>query len=219
MGRVIKPTPNVAGIVSVEVYCVGRSPLLVNRMTETQLEGLRKVGGKKAKTAPRPERTRDEAEPKLYVTKDGDPYLPTENIFSCLVHAGQMVRLDGKRQMSTSKSTMLPAFLTMLDPFVPLLDPESPRRAPAWEVDMRQGRNPNGGEAVCIVRPRFDRWAFKLNVEIDTTEIAEAVIRELFEKAGSRIGLGDFRPARKGPFGRWGIDSWKVRAPLDAAAE
>jgi hypothetical protein len=188
-------------------------------MTETQLEGLRKPGGKKAKTAPRPERSRDEAEPKLYVTKDGKPYLPTENIFSCLVAAGQSVRLDGKRQMSTAKSTVLPAYLALLDQFVPLLDPDAPDRAPTWEVDMRQGRNPNGGEAVCIVRPRFDRWAFVLNVEIFEEEIAESVIRDLFDKAGSRIGLGDFRPARKGPFGRWTINRWQRTDTVRAAAE
>lgn len=204
----------------VEIYCVGRSPLLMNRMTEESLHGLRKPGGKKPKTAPRPELPRDEAIPKLYTTHDKKkrPYLPTENIFSCLVCAGQMVRLDGKRQISTAKSTILPSFITIVEPYVLLVDPDDGESEPAWEVDMRQGRNPNGGEAVCIVRPRFDRWAFRLTVDIDDREIAEAVIRELFDKAGARIGLGDFRPQRRGPFGQFIVNRW-AKIQEAAAAE
>ena len=207
------------GLMFLDILCYGKSPLLLNRMTEEQLESLRKAGGKRSKTAPRPESTRDEAEPKLYKSKKGELYLPTENIFSRLVAAGQMVRLDGKRQVSTAKSTILPAFLTLLDPYVPLLDPDNLKKTPAWEVDMRQGRNPNSGDAICIVRPRFDRWAFRLSCEMDENEISENVIRELFDKAGSRIGLGDFRPSRKGPFGRWVINSWERTKETLAAAE
>lgn len=205
----------------IEILIVGKSPLLFNRMSETELLGLRKPGGKKSKTAPRPELPRDEAEPKLYVTKEGKPYLPIEHLFACLVAAGQMVRLDGRRQMSTAKSTMLPAFLTLLDPFLPLIDPgaRGNNPPPSWEVDMRKGTNPNGGEAVCIVRPRFDRWGFRCNVEVDENEIGEPVIRELFDKAGSRIGLGDFRPSRKGPFGRWQVNEWKKGKEVSQAAE
>ena len=180
----------------------------MNRMTPETLEGLRKPGGKKAKTAPRPEKTRDEAEPRVYTTKDGHPYIPSENLFSCLVKAGQSVRLDGKRQMSTASSTTLPAYMVLLDPYIPLVDPTT-EKPPAWEVDVRQGKNPNGGEAVCIVRPRFDVWAFDVTIEVFEEEIAESVIRDLFDKAGGRIGLGDFRPQRKGPFGRFRVDRWQ----------
>jgi hypothetical protein len=203
----------------VDALLVGISPLLMNRMTEEQLLSLRKTGVKKGKSAGRPERTRDEAEPKLYVTKDGEPYLPTENVFSCLVSAGQMVRLDGKRQVSTAKGTILPSFLDLLDPYILLLHPEG--KPVEWEVDMRQGRNPNGGEAVCIIRPRFDQWSFRLAMELDENESTEAILRDLVEKAGKRIGLGDFRPARRGPFGRFRIDEWKTSKTKreDAAAE
>jgi len=30
------------------------------------------------------------------------------------------------------------------------------------------------------------------------------------DSAGKRVGLGDFRPARKGPFGKFRVDEWKV---------
>lgn len=77
-----------------------------------------------------------------------------------------------------------------------------------WEVDLRQGRNPNGGELVVLCRPRFDEWEFTVNVTIDTRQIAEQTMRELFDIAGVRCGLGDFRPNRKGIFGQFIVEKW-----------
>ena len=31
---------------------------------------------------------------------------------------------------------------------------------------------------------------------------------QLVDDAGQKIGLGDYRPARKGPFGRFSVVSW-----------
>lgn len=199
------------------VYCKGRSPLLMNRMSEAELLGLRRTGVKKSKSASKPEKPRDEAAPKVYLTRDGQAYVPTENFFSCLVQTGTMVRLDGKRQVSTAKGTILPSFLELTDEYLLLQNPDDPHASPEWEVDIRQGRNPNGGEAVCLVRPRFDRWAITVHAEIDLDEVAEAIVRDLFEKAGRKVGLGDFRPSRRGPFGRFVIDRWEMDRGVLAA--
>lgn len=187
----------------------------MNRLTPETLENIR-TKAKKSKNASRPATPRLEAEPKVYRTKDGDPYVPTENLLACLIAAGQSVRLDGKKQVSTAKSTMLPAFLTLEDLYLPLLDAPS-GKPPAWEVDVRPGRNPNGGEAVCLCRPRFDKWCFTVHGTVDLDEIAMATVRELFDIAGKRIGLGDFRPQRKGIFGRFIVTRWEESAAAEAA--
>jgi hypothetical protein len=202
---VIRPS---SGIVTLEVTCRGVSPLLMNKIDDATLLNLRKPGGKKAKTRERPELPRDEAVGKVYTTRDGKPYIPTENLLACLIAAGQFVRLDGKRQVSTAKSTTLPAFLSLEDQQLELyVHPE--RVAPDWETDIRPGRNPNGGEMVCLVRPRFDAWAFDVTCTVDLDEISMAIVRQLFDAAGKRIGLGDFRPSRKGPFGKFNVVRWE----------
>ena len=41
------------------------------------------------------------------------------------------------------------------------------------------------------------------------SEMLDAAIgRELFDIAGSKIGRGDFRPDRRGPFGRFTVTMW-----------
>jgi hypothetical protein len=38
---------------------------------------------------------------------------------------------------------------------------------------------------------------------------SEKIVRQLVDDAGQRIGLGDYRPARKGPFGRFKVVHWE----------
>jgi hypothetical protein len=37
-----------------------------------------------------------------------------------------------------------------------------------------------------------------------------ALIRAVIDDAGKKIGLGDYRPSRKGPFGRFVVKTWTV---------
>lgn len=188
------------------VTLVGKTPLLVNRISEETLLNIRNKT-KRPKNAPVLS-PREEADSKVYLTADGKPYLPAQNLLAALIEAGKNVRLDGKRQMSTAKSTCLPAFLSLEDPIFCLVDPTTGKPA-VWEVDLRGGKNPNGGEAVCLVRPRFDRWSIKVVATIDVSEIGESVIRGLFDISGARVGVGDFRPQRKGIYGQFLVKCWE----------
>ncbi len=194
----------------------GRTPLLINKMSEDQLLALHTKDRSKFTASKDP---RETANSKLYLTHDTKaPYLPSEMVMACFIGAGLYLKLDGKRQMSTAKSTLLPGFISIEQVYMPLLDPQNGKPA-VWEVDMRQGRNPNGGEAVCIIRPRFDRWCFHFSLLVDTAQIDPSRIRELVDISGARLGLGDFRPQRKGVFGQFRVGCWEAEKSLPVAAE
>ncbi len=57
-------------------------------------------------------------------------------------------------------------------------------------------------------RPRFDQWQVNFAIEYDTALLNESELREVIDNAGSRVGLLDFRPEKKGPFGRFMVVSW-----------
>jgi hypothetical protein len=68
-------------------------------------------------------------------------------------------------------------------------------------------------------RPRVDAWSCTFEIEIDTGMFPPALIRSIIDDAGKKIGLGDYRPARKGPFGRFVVSKWEVaEADLQKAA-
>lgn len=189
-------------LLRIEVTCKGITPLLINRVTEEVLLKIRDRI-KDPKTAPRGT-PREEAAKKLYCDESRKQFfLPPQMLYSALVSAGVYVRLEGKRQVSTAKSTALPSFMSLEDSQLNL-------KTPGWEPDIRQGRNPNGGELVVVCRPRFDMWEFCVRIAVDTRVIAEEKIRELFDLAGRRCGLGDFRPNRKGIYGQFVVECWKL---------
>jgi hypothetical protein len=66
-------------------------------------------------------------------------------------------------------------------------------------------------------RPRLDHWFCQINVELDETVFAPSLVRRLFDDAGKKIGLCDYRPARKGPFGRFVVDRWNEDVLAKAA--
>lgn len=83
----------------------------------------------------------------------------------------------------------------------------------AWEVDERSVVNPATGGRMMAFRPRFNRWSLAFTIEYDPTIFDAAVVRDLVDYAGTRIGLGDFRPARKGPFGKFKVTRWEAESP------
>lgn len=193
------------GLIRVECTITGITPLLMNAMSEAQLLAIRdKV--KSAKSAARP-KLRDEAESKLHRLSDGSPHMPAKALYACLINAGQFVRLDARRQITSAKATVLPGMLSLEDAILPLYKAGTKDTA-TWEVDIQQGRNPNGGEAVCIVRPRFDDWEIRCTLEVDQSQMPVQMAYDLVSIAGRRIGLLDARPQRKGTFGRFGITFW-----------
>jgi hypothetical protein len=199
--------PDVArhgGLVRLKVRLQGVKPLLMNAMSMEQLLDIRDRR-KKSKTAAKP-KVREEAESKVYRLGDGRPHVPVNNLYACLIAAGQFVRMDAKRQITNATSTNLPGMLSIEDEELPLV--LSDGKPATWEVDVRRGVNPNGKEAVCVVRPAFHQWELCCVLEVDQEQMPEEMARSLVDIAGKRIGLGDYRPQRKGTFGRFVVSHW-----------
>lgn len=186
---------------TVQAKCVGISPLMMCRMTEEELEGLRTgVRDPIKRDVPREEVARV----RLYTDDEGTVGIPIENLFACLVEAGRDVKV-GTKQISTATTTKLPAYLSLPELFLPLID------FTPWVVDMRRGVNANAGKsgvACAVVRPKFMQWAFEVILEIDDKLMSLETARQLLEIAGGRHGLMAFRPNKKGPFGRFKVERW-----------
>lgn len=197
------------GLAIVECILTGVSPLLLNAMDEATLLGLWDKSDKPAKTAAKPT-PREYADSKVYRLPDGRACVPAKNLYAAFIAAGQFVRLDGKRQVSTKTGTNLPGMMLLVSTELPILLPGTEAAAP-HEVDIQQGKNPNGGEAVCIIRPRFDEWELHAEVEVDQKVMPLQMARDLVEMAGRRMGLGDYRPQKRGTFGRFCVNRWQVK--------
>jgi hypothetical protein len=196
-----------ANLKQFRITATSLSPMLQNPMTDEVLDEL--LGGKSARKGVQTDITVDQrAEKKLCKGPNGEFGFPTNYLFAALVEAGRQVQFEKKTNISTATSSKLPAFFSIVpdvvtdggDGFIPFLDQDV-----KWVADKRRGVLAANKAAVAIVRPKFPTWAFEVTIEIDLEQIAIDKIQNLFDIAGRQSGIGDFRPSKRGEFGRFSV--------------
>jgi len=176
----------------IHVQISGITPLIVNRFhEEAQQEATGGVHGRRERPSPE-----EDARDRLYEA-DGAPYFPAENLRQSIIGAASRTKI-GRRAATTDVAAAL--FIT---PFaLPI--------AGEWHVDSRPVVIPATKGRILRHRPMFDDWAIALDLQIDVDLIDTRTVRKILDDAGNYVGIGDFRPARKGPYGRFRVDSWQV---------
>jgi len=185
---------------NIKVEISGESPLLCNRFTdETMLKidgGTTVIAAASDKGTPR-----ERAAKRLYIDSDARPVFPGPNMYRAIIDAGRFHKA-GKEKLTTQKSSLIPAGLWLTDIELPIIDGK-------WEPDVRAVVNPSTGGRLICCRPRFDRWSIKFTLDVDEQMFSASIARALVDDAGRKIGIGDFRPSRKGPFGRFKVIHWE----------
>lgn len=194
---------------TIEVTIEGVTPLLCNRFTDAAAakassSSSSAIVGDKGSPL-------EQAEPKLYTDEEGKAGIPQPNLFRCILDAGKYFKA-GKSKITTQKSSLIPACLSIDELFIPIQHKEP------WTVDTRPVRIPSTGGRILCHRPCFNDWSMTFTCEIDTDIISAKLFRELVDAAGKRIGLGDFRPDCKGPFGKFVVTRWNEEQELREVA-
>lgn len=201
----------------IEITIDGITPLICNRFTDEA--AISASEGSRGSSAAADRGTPQEiAASKLYTGLKGDLIIPQPNLLRCLVEGGQFHKV-GKKQLTTQKSSMLYGCLNVEGIEIPI------KHKQPWKVDTRPVRIPSTGGRILAHRPMFDDWKLSFEVDLDTTILSPKLLRLVVDDAGKRIGLGDFRPATKGPYGRFSVVRWEAveegmeEEPLREAAE
>lgn len=200
----------------ITVTIQGITPIIMNRFTEAAevaVSGGTSVSFRGDKGTPR-----EQATAKRYADQAGNLYIPGPNIFACLIAAGTFHKA-GKSKLTTMKTSLIPAGL-MVEDLVCTLTNADGEPITEWEVDSRSVVIPSTGGRIMCHRPRVDVWQAMFTLDVDDTMFSPSLVRAVVDDAGKKIGLGDFRPARKGPFGRFVVAKWDVskKAALAKAA-
>jgi hypothetical protein len=64
------------------------------------------------------------------------------------------------------------------------------------------------GGRVVRYRARFDSWRTSFTLEYDDTLLSATSVRKIVDDLGQRVGVLDFRPEHRGPFGRFQVTEW-----------
>jgi len=176
---------NMENEIKYSVEIKGVSPLLMNRFIPEQIVETRVRRGNVKDVS---------VEDKLYMTQDGKPYVPSAYIRNSLIEGGKAVQIKGKRKATYSK---LLGSTLIVSPDAIVINSTT-----GWEPFTTTAVNPATRGRVTVTRPMFKDWKLSFEVTI-TDDILEEDFAKIFDEAGRYVGIGDWRPAKKGMYGKF----------------
>ena len=188
---------------NIRITIEGTTPLMCNRFTDEA--AMSATSGNRVSMVGDRGSPREQAEKKLYRARgDSDQLIiPGPNMFRCIIDAGIFFKA-GKSKITTQKTSILSYAFAIEEAEIPIVSRDG------WDVDTRAVRIPSTGGRILAHRPSFNDWRLTFTVDLDTEVIGIKLFREIVDAAGKKIGLGDFRPATKGPYGRFVVTTWEV---------
>jgi hypothetical protein len=61
-------------------------------------------------------------------------------------------------------------------------------------------------------RARLETWSVAFNIQIEDEILNDEMVHQMLTDAGRRAGMGDYRPSKGGPFGRFLVSKWNVKS-------
>jgi len=130
--------------------------------------------------------------------KTNELYIPGVAIQRALVNAATYSKGKGRASLQKSAAACL-----MISPEYVLLGTKT------YKMDARAVVIPATKGRVVRYRPRLDEWSCSFDLDYEDTLVKETEVRKIVDDMGERVGLLDFRPERKGPFGRCMVIKWQ----------
>jgi hypothetical protein len=145
---------------------------------------------------------REVAAKNVYTNKKGQFYFPSTAITRLLRESAGSHKIKGTRK---SLKYLVPSAVFNVGDEVVICNGDGKTPAVDFEVDSRPVTIPSTKGRIMRHRPRWDTWSASFEVDIDEELMDPKLIHELLVEGGKRIGLGDFRPEKGGPFGRFQV--------------
>jgi hypothetical protein len=177
-------------MLKIQVSIKGRSPLLMNRFRTEEIDSK-----SKKRTGAILEKV---LEDKLYLL-DGKPYIPAVYFRNALIEAGKQFKITGKGKATYSK--LIGSSIE--------IEPETIINDYKYEEFKVAAVNPMTKGRMMVSRPKFNEWAVEFNILSYDDGITEGVLKDCLEYAGSYVGIGDWRPEKKGPYGKFIVTQFK----------
>jgi len=174
----------------VNVTIEGTTPLLMNRFRDASIEG---TGIKKG------EAKEKDIKDKLYLTEEGTPYIPSVYFWRALIDAGKRLQVRGQKKATYSK----------IVGSVVEINPDAIMIKGKWDEYRTSAVNPMTKGRIMVSRPIFNKWSCSFEILVADDSISKETINDLLVDAGNKTGIGDWRPEKKGKFGKFMVTKFQ----------
>lgn len=183
--------------VSIEIR--GITPLLIHRFGEEA-----ETSGRTRKVEIQQRDPREEARKVAYIAPDGTFYFSAFAITGAMGNAGSNHKSRGSRK---SLRFVVPSAVRLLADTITIMNGKGP--AKDFEVDSRPVTIPATKGRIMRHRPRFNEWGAQFELLVDDSILGIDTAHQLLSEAGQQIGIGDFRPEKRGPFGTFRVTKFE----------
>lgn len=168
------------------VEIAGTTPLLFNRFMESSIASeTKKRAGAQKKHNP---------EDKLYKTPDGEIYTPSTHIRGSLINASKQFKIRGKSRATYSK---------LVGSAIEINPDAIVHKIQDWEEFIISAVNPNTRGRMLVNRPKMNEWKIEFQLKFPENDIPVEVMKNILDYAGQYVGIGDWRPDKKGKYGKF----------------
>ncbi|MEM4591741.1 MAG: hypothetical protein QW555_07935 [Nitrososphaerota archaeon] len=174
----------------IKVTITGVPPgLLFHRLSPEMEEKMSRARN----NATREEIERNNCHLYIYYNSEGRPSIPSIWLINSLKQAAAEVKIPG-RGKKTYKNLVGAGFILIQPDMIPL-------ESDGWTIYAA----PVVVQRARIIRhrPLFPQWRAMFTIIFDEQHFTQKLIEELLQYAGAFVGIGDYRPQRGGPFGRF----------------
>jgi len=147
------------------------------------------------KKIPSPE---EEAAASRYLNGGDELVFPTIGFKSSLVRG-----CSGKRIGKVSAASQVAAGVFEVEPYTPLLNAKNGKPLIDYRVHVARCVVMRAG--IMRARAEVGPWKATVLFEVDDDFVTETQVKELVNIAGRIAGVGDWRPEKKGRFGRYRV--------------
>jgi len=172
----------------VNVEIKGKTPLIMHKYPMVAIDGIEKMP------------MQEQAEYAAYRDEKTEMLcIPSANIQRMLVAGAVYVK--GKGRASLQKQAAACMFITPDTVSLGVKD---------YGIDSRRVVIPATKGAVIRHRPRLNKWSCSFSLIYDEVLLSEKDARAIVDNGLDRVGMLDFRPEKKGPFGRAMVTKWET---------
>jgi hypothetical protein len=187
---------------AIKITIEGITPLMLCAFTDAAAKAA--TDGTRSSASGERMTPKEQAESYLYKDESGRLVIPSPNMLCCIMDGGTFFK-SGKSKITTQKSSLIPACVMIEEVTIPIVSKDG------WTIDTRPVRIPATGGRILCHRPVFNDWRLTFAVQLDPSIIGEKLLREIIDAAGTRKGIGAYRPACKGVFGRFKVIRWEAK--------
>lgn len=190
-------------VVKVGVQGVGQGLLMHNPA------GMKPAGDKPARSGKVIPKVEDEAISGLYIMPGGNQLAAAADWFREAALIAAKEYKDRSRRGNASMVQRFSASVFQAELEFPLVRASDGKPISSdkkdWEVYLK--RVVIQGNGIVRARPLVRDWACSVEFEYDDEAIEPVVIAPILHTAGKFPGVADYRPGKKGPFGRYQVVS------------